>query len=60
MTSFNKSIISLPENIKALEAETFKVVKKEIHFKFVDNKNSANVDDGKPMNDMGIDINIID
>ena len=60
MTSFNKSIISLPENVKALEAETFKVSKKEIHFKFVDNKSSANVDDGKPVNDMGIDINIID
>ncbi len=65
ITTFNKSIIGIPENIKALETETFKATKKEIHFKFVDSKNSTGVSDknnnnDKPANNLGIDINIID
>ena len=65
ITTFNKSIIGIPENIKALEAETFKATKKEIHFKFVDSKNNTGVSDkknnnDKPANNLGIDINIID
>jgi len=65
ITTFNKSIIGIPENIKALEAETFKVIKKEIHFKFVDSKNGLegaknDSNNDKPSNNLGIDINIID
>ena len=65
MTSFNKSIIDLPDNIKALEVETYKLMKKQIHFKFVDSKKNASdsskkEDNNGNINDLGIDINIID
>ena len=65
MTAFNKSILDLPENLKALEAETFKLTKKEIHFKFVDSKKSSassSLKDSKngKIDNLGIDINIID
>ncbi len=60
-TNFQKTFLEIPENVKTLETEAFKLAKKEIHFKFVDGASSSSSSiEEKPKADLGLDINIID
>ena len=66
LTSFNERILEDVNNKNELSKETFKATGKEIHFKYKDSKTVAKAtssggDSSKsPINDLGIDINIIE
>ncbi len=62
LNNFSKLVLESPENIKTLETEVFKIVKKEVHFKFVDGtqNNSSSGASDKKSNNIDLEINIID
>jgi DNA polymerase-3 subunit gamma/tau len=64
ITSFNQKILDDLDNKNELTKEILKATGKEIHFKYKDMKNVAKTatqeNSKSPINDLGIDINIID
>ena len=64
LTSFNQKILEDVSNQNELKQEIFKATGKEIHIKLKDpkaaSKDTANNTPKSPINDLGIDINIID
>ena len=66
LTSFNERILEDVNNKNELTKEIFKATGKEIHFKYKDGKTSTKATSSgggtskSPINDLGIDINIIE
>lgn len=66
LTSFNQKILEDVNNKNELAKEIFKATGKEIHFKYKDGKNAIKSTSSgggitkTPINDLGIDINIIE
>lgn len=62
ITSFNKLVLDDVNNKNDLEKTIFKVTGKDIHVKYKDLKATGNTETiaNNPINDLGIDINIID
>ena len=65
ITDFNKRILEDVNNRNDLTKEIFRITGKDITVRYIDLKNSSNTDANassleNPINDLGIDINIID
>lgn len=66
LTSFNQKILEDIDNKNELSKEILKATGKEIHFKYKDGKTSTKTNSSgggnakSPINDLGIDINIIE
>lgn len=63
LTSFNQKILEDVNNKNELVKEILKITGKEVHLKYKDLKNAPKAETSKtssPINDLGIDINIID